>query len=984
MDAPETVIELVERFARQREAYRSGDYNEARLRREFLDPFFGALGWDMDNKRGYAEPYKDVIHEDSIKVGGGTKAPDYCFRIGATRKFFVEAKKPAVNIKEDTSPAYQVRRYAWTAKLPLSILTDFEEFAVYDCRIRPHAEDKASAARTMYLTFEDYATKWDEIAGTFSHDAVLKGSFDQYAEKGKGKRGTTEVDDAFLEEIERWREELARNIADRNSALTQHDLNFAVQRTIDRIVFLRICEDRGVEEYGRLRTLMEGPGVYSRLVERFHRADERYNSGLFHFSRGRDRAEAHDELTPDLKLDDKVLRNILGSVYYPTSPYEFSVLPADILGQVYERFLGKVIRLTLAHHAKIEEKPEVRKAGGVYYTPSYIVDYIVESTLGKILAERSPADPKPIRIVDPACGSGSFLLGAYQRLLDWHLEFYVGSNPEKLSAQKHPPVFRGRHGEWRLTAQKKKEVLLGSVFGVDIDAQAIEVSKLSLLLKVLEGETDESVNAALKLFHDRALPDLGRNIRHGNSLVGPDFRTFGQMELPALGDGADEFDWEKAFPEAFKDGGFDVVIGNPPYLSFAGRQAVEIPDKVRDYYYGTYETYQSAAWPTAHSLFLERSLKKISRRYVSFIVPDQVGHLVGYGSVREIAARAGGIVEVRYWGEHVFKGVTTPALTFVVDRERRGCETTVYGKDGSKAAGTVTGAQPWVFSASADLIARLREGATSLAELVGDCGIRTTAAKEQVAELSEAKGKFVPALEGKRVQRYRCDPPEIAVRLDSRKPLHLGKEGRAKSAAFLIRQTAAYPIVGPHEHTPYFRNSLLGLFESEDKSGPHLHYYVALLNSRLLRFLYMETTREAQQKAFPQVKLGALRGLPIRPIDLRKPEDRRRHDELVKLVDEALSLQKRGANEKNPIRKEALQRAFEAVDGELDRRVFALYDLSKDEIELVESRLAVLLPREGETPPSWRPEESKPVGGPKRAQPEKTEKRKKAASGGEG
>lgn len=980
MDAPETVLELVERFRRQREAYRSGDYNEARLRREFLDPFFGALGWDMDNKRGYAEPYKDVIHEDSIKVGGGTKAPDYCFRIGATRKFFVEAKKPAVNIKDDMSPAYQVRRYAWTAKLPLSILTDFEEFAVYDCRIRPHAEDKASAARTMYLTFEDYAERWQDIAGTFSHEAVLKGSFDAYAESGKGKRGTTEVDDAFLEEIERWREELARNIADRNPALTQHDLNFAVQRTIDRIVFLRICEDRGVEEYGKLKSLIDGPGVYRRLVERFHRADERYNSGLFHFSNAKDRAEAHDELTPDLKLDDKILRNILGSVYYPASPYEFSVLPADILGQVYERFLGKVIRLTPAHHAKIEEKPEVRKAGGVYYTPSYVVDYIVENTLGKLLAERSPADPNPVRIVDPACGSGSFLLVAYQRLLDWHLESYLSRDPEKLSKQKNPPVFRGRHGEWRLTAQRKKEILLSSIFGVDIDAQAIEVSKLSLLLKVLEGETDETVNAALKLFHDRALPDLGRNIRHGNSLIGPDYRTFGQLELPAFDDDIAEFDWEKTFPAAFKDGGFDVVIGNPPYLSFAGRQAVEIPDKVRAYYYGTYEAYQSAAWPTAHSLFLERSLKKIARRYVSFIVPDQVGHLVGYGSVREIAAREGGIAEVRYWGEHVFKGVTTPALTFVVDKGRRGCETTVFGKDGSTAVGTLTGAQPWVFSPSADLIARLREGATSVGELVGDCGIRTTAAKDQVVDLSDAKGKFVPALEGKRVQRYRCDPPEIAVRLDSRKPLHLGKEGRAKSAVFLIRQTAAYPIVGPHEHTPYFRNSLLGLFEPVDKIGPHLHFFVALLNSRLLRFVYMETTREAQQKAFPQVKLAALRGLPIRTVDLAKSEDKRHHDELVKLVDEALSMQKREAQEKNPIRKETLQRAFEALDAEIDRRVFALYGLSKEEIELVERRLAVLLPSEGERPKSWRPAESKPVGGPKRAHPKEPAKPKKASS----
>jgi N-6 DNA Methylase/TaqI-like C-terminal specificity domain len=973
--APATVIELVERFDRQRDAYRSGDYNEARLRKEFLDPFFGALGWDMENRQGYAEPYKDVIHEDSIKVGGGTKAPDYCFRVGPMRKFFVEAKKPAVNIKEDVSPAYQLRRYAWTAKLPLSILTDFEEFAVYDCRIRPHVEDKASVARTLYLTFDEYLDRWDDIARTFSKDAVLKGSFDSYAEKGRGKRGTTEVDDAFLEEIEGWRERLARNLAERNPALTQHDLNFAVQRTIDRIVFLRICEDRGVEEYERLRSIVKGPDVYHRLLDRFRLADERYNSGLFHFTRERDRAEAHDELTPDLQIDDKVLRDILDSLYYPASPYEFSVLPVDILGHVYERFLGKVIRLTPAHRAKIEEKPEVRKAGGVYYTPSYIVDYIVRNTVGKALEGRVPDEGKAVRVVDPACGSGSFLLGAYQYLLDWHLEQYEKDDPAKLSRQRQPPVFRGRHGEWRLTAQKKKQILLDSIFGVDLDAQAIEVSKLSLLLKVLEGETDETVNAALKLFHDRALPDLGRNIRHGNSLVAPDYRTFGQLTIPALEeDELSPFDWSDAFPKVFADGGFDVVIGNPPYLSFAGRQAIEIPDKLRNYYN---EKYESAGWPTAHSLFFERALRRISNRFVAFIVPDQLGHLAGYGSIREIASREGGLAEVRYWGERVFKGVTTPALTFVVDKSRHGCQTSIFGRDGSESSGVVAGMQEWVFSPSADLLRRLRTDAFSLGELVGDFGIRTTAAKEQVVDLADARGKVLPALEGKRVQRYVCEPPEIGVRLDSRKPLHgTTNEGRFKAAVFLIRQTAAFPIVGPHEHATHFRNSLLGLFAPTD--GLHVNYLVALLNSRLMRFLYMESTREAQQRTFPQVKLAALRALPMRKIDLASTADKERHDELVRLVDDALQTQKRTTKEKNPIRKEAIQHTFQQLDRDIDRRVFELYGLSVEEIGLVDRRLASLLP-EGERPKSWRPEASGPVSGPKPTRGELTKKRKVAS-----
>ena len=193
-EAPKQVIELVERFDRNLEAYRSEAYNETRLRREFIDPFFAALGWDVENESGAAEAYKDVIHEDTIKVGGATKAPDYCFRIGGARKFFVEAKKPAINVRQAADPAFQLRRYAWSSKLPLSVLSSFREFAVYDCRIRPDQHDPAATARILYLPFTDYLSKWSEISGIFSKEAVYKGYFDKHVEVTRGKRGTAEVD----------------------------------------------------------------------------------------------------------------------------------------------------------------------------------------------------------------------------------------------------------------------------------------------------------------------------------------------------------------------------------------------------------------------------------------------------------------------------------------------------------------------------------------------------------------------------------------------------------------------------------------------------------------------------------------------------------------------------------------------------------------------------------------------------------------------
>ncbi|MEN6580468.1 MAG: Eco57I restriction-modification methylase domain-containing protein, partial [Anaerolineaceae bacterium] len=786
MTAPAIIQALVNRFRDSRELYRSGRYNEAQLRQEFLNPFFEALGWDMFNRSNFAPQYREVIHEDSLEDEGSLKAPDYAFRIGTTRKFFVEAKKPKVNIRYEIDPAYQLRRYAWNAHLPLSILTDFEELAVYDCRTRPDPKDSAATGRVMLFTFEEYVDRWDELAQIFSKDAVWNGSFDRYAEGTKGKRGTTEVDAEFLKEIEQWRLLLARNIALRNFRPSagsvigseapsvigsearqspsvnpsearsiianeatrsvqskqspnlhraERQLNYAVQTTIDRILFLRICEDRQIEPADQLLQIAEGADIYAHLLILFQKADQKYNSGLFHFNKEKGQTSEPDTFTPTLQIDDKVLRQIIKSTYYPC-PYMFNEIPVEILGQVYEQFLGSVIRLTPSGQAKVEQKPEVRKAGGVYYTPRYIVDYIVQNTLGRLLGENTvivpatapstdpdrqvsthvnndaaknsaslsdegPSDStlsssftpfwegeqgggdaagvrdtsinedglessrskpvlgqetgtnkvvkpsqrggsvseanggegnfalessrsKPVlgqetgtigktstnacltptqalnlRVVDPACGSGSFLLGAYQYLLDWHLNYYLTHDPQSHTRGKNPPLVAAEGGEYRLTTETKKRILTSSIHGVDIDAQAVEVTKLSLLLKLLEGETGQ-----LSLGFERVLPDLDQNIRCGNSLIGWDYFK-GQMfpdeeEIQRV----NPFDWQRAFPHVFAAGGFDAVIGNPPYI----RQESLGEDK--PYYQNIYEVFTGTA--DIYSYFIEKGIKLLA------------------------------------------------------------------------------------------------------------------------------------------------------------------------------------------------------------------------------------------------------------------------------------------------------------------------------------------------------------------------------------
>ena len=664
MPAPQSVLTLITNFERNYDAYVRGNYNETQVRRDFLDPLFTALGWDMDNKAGYAEEYRDVVHEDAIKIGSSTRAPDYSFRVGGTRKFFVEAKKPSVKIKDSPDAAFQLRRYGWSAKLPLSILTNFEEFAIYDCRIKPGQGDKAASARVFYFTYRDFVEKWDEISAIFSKEAVLQGSFDRFALATKGKRGTTEVDEEFLNEIEAWRIALASNIALRNSAITPAELNYSVQQTIDRIIFLRICEDRGIEPYGRLQALASGTNVYERLQNFFLEADDKYNSGLFHYRKEKGRPERPDELTPSLRIDDKPLKEIFKHLYYPECPYEFSVIGADILGSVYEQFLGKVIKITPGRRPVLELKPEVRKAGGVYYTPAYVVRYMIKHSLGRVFQGRSLKQASGLRVVDPACGSGSFLIGAYQYLLDWYQAKYVEEGVEKHARGKQPRLRSAGVDKWRLTTTEKKRILLEHIFGVDIDAQAVEVTKLSLLLKVLEGESAESIGTSGKLFHDRVLPDLDANIRCGNSLISSDFCTSDRSEDQIRSVNA--FDWEDEFPEVFKDGGFDTIVGNPPYIDVK-----EMPQEVKAELSRTYRSAQQRF--DLYVPFIEKGLQLLRPKgYLSYIVPSMFMRREYGSDIRKVILEESTLSRIVDFGTNqVFKGPLNYVAILVAERSAK-------------------------------------------------------------------------------------------------------------------------------------------------------------------------------------------------------------------------------------------------------------------------------------------------------------------------
>jgi type I restriction-modification system DNA methylase subunit len=973
MPGRKIVEELVERFRDNEKAYCNPHYNETQTRREFIDPFFAALGWDVDNRKGYSEVYKEVIHEDAIKVKGGTKAPDYCFRIGGNRKFFVEAKRPYINIHDDADPAFQLRRYAWTAELRLSILTNFRELAVYETRTEPRHTDKASVGRIKYFEYTDYVQEWDTITSIFGLEAILKGSFDRYAESTTVKKGTTRVDTAFLQVIEEWRTSLARNFALRNPSLTPIELNYAVQRTIDRILFLRICEDRAIEDYGSLRKLQDG--IYRQLADRFQQADEKYNSGLFHFHKEHDRLEPPDELTLTLTLDDAPLKAIQRQLYYPDSPYEFSVLSADILGQVYEQFLGKVIRLTEGHRAVVEYKPEVRKAGGVFYTPTYIVKHMTTKSVGALCQDKTPKEVASLKILDPACGSGSFLIVAYQYLLDWHLNWYVANDPAKWAKGRHQALYQTGPGGWWLTTTERKRILLNNIYGVDVDAQAVETTKLSLLLKVLEGETSETVGQNLRLFHERALPDLGRNIKCGNSIIAPDL--YMQPELPELS--ADEryrintFDYHDGFPEIMKRGGFDCIIGNPPYVDIKTLPELEV-----DYLFTRYKTANNRI--NLFAAFIEKSLALLGPRFTfSMIVPTAIIAQESYKQLRELVLDKTHVAQMvrlpnESFGANSGDVLVDTVIILLANKSSAAKETEIvsYGAGYKRIAEINPANAPvhvfvnqnrwrkepdcvWGFNTSSDdqsVLRKCEENTVPLEECANFClgltpydkykGHTPKQIENQVFHADHRKDEtYKKLLAGNDVTRYR-------VKWNGESWISYGpwlgapRERRFfTSRRILVKQiidrTAQRIWAALTDQELYNTQNAFNLIP---RDGYEPEYLLGIVNSRLMTYLHRKRYLDEFKRLYQKILIKDCRRLPIRIVDQGDKRMVTLHDKLVAAVKAMIAAVEEYSTVRTPQEQTAIERRILATDRAIDNLVYDLYGLDDSERKIVDAAFA--------------------------------------------
>ena len=977
---------LVSLFSANIAQYKSAHYDEANTRTDFIDKFFALLDWDISNNQGFSESYREVVREDKVKIDGSQKAPDYSFRIGGVRKFFLEAKKPSVNIKDAAEPAYQVRRYAYTAKLPLSILSNFEEFAVYDTRIKPGKDDKAGTARIFYCTYDQYEQHFEFIQNTFSKNAILKGSFDKFIEENKNKKGTSEVDIELLALVEGWRVDLAKNIAKNNPDLSVYSLNTVVQKIIDRIVFLRIAEDRGIEDENLLLHVAKATNIYEKLVLIFTKANAKYNSGLFAKSSQGTTVDWID----DINIDDKVLSHIIVNLYYPECPYEFSVLPIEILGSIYERFLGKTIRLRPikgdTHTAIIEEKPEVKKAGGVFYTPQYIVDYIVQNTVGEKIKNKTLDEISGIKVLDPACGSGSFLVGAYQFLLNYHLDYYSGSKNTR-AALKNGKIYEAGINSYKLTIEEKQRILINNIFGVDIDNQAVEVTKLSLYLKLLEHEGKEARGQLFKYTDKTLLPSLEDNIKCGNSLIGTDF--YSQPNLDLTDDDRIKvncFDWEKEFAAIFKDGGFDVIIGNPPYFNI---QTLGANSEIARYIQKKY----SSIWQDKSDIlfyFLFKAMQ-LSKDSVGFILSNAFLFSDKAQKLRNAIVEDGRLAKIVNFEQFlVFKDASITSGVFIFNRDQKNIKSCIL-KDKTYSIDNVVEYinnennyfnialyENTVFALIDDKLEKINRKIDSNHKLLQDIclvgkGMETAADDIFLFEKypKQFPKNFIKRrITGKDIGRYFVKDDGMYVLyfedVENFKDLpisiqnHLNKNNKELKNRATVRNEGrtwwrySRPMHKEYYHLPKlycsrrsFRNTFcyddgfdcLGfsnmtvLFGTNDSLS--IKYVLGLLNSKLLTFRYRSIGKQTGGGSFEYFPNGVGK-LPIPFLDLSKKSDKTKHDNFVLLVDQMLELKRKEAAEKNQQLKTMITRQIEGIDKAIDVAVYGLYNLTEDEIRVVE------------------------------------------------
>jgi type I restriction-modification system DNA methylase subunit len=914
---------LVRKYEADRDTYLSSQYNEAQTRTQFISPLLEALGWDVRNEAGVPYNQCEVLEEKGETHG----RPDYTLRINGQTKFFFEAKRPSA-LPLQRGDILQTKRYAWSGGIYFAGICDFEQFRFFDSSLRPD-EKRPLDGEAFHLIYNEYTSSVDTL-WELSRERVAAGSLDQFLRKDrKSLLQRVPVDKDFLEELTKWRQELASAIHAQNQQYDAHQLNDIVQRLLDRIIFIRIAEDRKVIDQRQLWdavSIWEQSGgrrnIMDFLVELFHNFNDRFNGEIF---------KPHP--CEEIKIESHVLAKIIGELYPPKSNYRFDVIGVELLGSIYERYLGNTLRVT-AKRVFIEPKLEVRKAEGVYYTPQLIVDYIVQNTVGKLVEGKTPKEIDKLRILDPACGSGSFLIGAFQFLIDWYMNYYR-EHPKEAATHGLMPLTRtDEDGNLRLSFYAKSLILQHNLYGVDIDPQAVEITMMSLYLKMLEGEVGVQIPKQDKL------PELKYNIRCGNSLIGPDI----EKDKPLTSEERQRinpFDWHSrkdGFGDTLKSGGFDAVIGNPPYIDSENMSKTN--PKLRELIQASYSM-TKGNWDI-YIAFFEKGFELLHKHgWLSFITPDKwISKPFGDALRRDTHDR---MISLLRAGRSVFGGAKVDAIVSVLGNTPEptlDVYDTVNGKivlarRVQKKVLKPPYAYDWLFSRSGGLLSKI-EGDTITLSQIGLC--------ENACATSDAYKLQNLIEEGP------ARPKTGYMRIVNTGTIdkYLSKWGRRPMT--YLGQKYSRPIVQRGRFLRVFPNSygqkaikpkiiikglnlLDGCLDQDGNTIPgkttliitsdsteNLKLVLAIVNSRVAFFYIREKYPSSTYNEGTTFTKKMLNDLPI-PVMSKK--DRMN---LISMVNQILSL-----------RAEDPEASLEALQGQIDNFVHDLYGITAEERKIIEA-----------------------------------------------
>ncbi|MDR1543232.1 MAG: Eco57I restriction-modification methylase domain-containing protein [Prevotellaceae bacterium] len=950
---------LVADFESNEQHFLSANYSEAEVRKDFIDKFFVALGWDINHEE-QKNPFQQEVKVEAAQKQADAivqRRADYAFALAPDYKqtrFFVEAKKPSRSIFQNKEDYFQTAKYGWNAGTGVSILTNFREFIVIDCRYKPDIETITNNGIERF-SYKDYLNeaKFAKIYWLFSHEAVNAKNLINFIEdlpkpKGKEKQlnlfggNFQRIDESFLEYIDIIRLKMAQAFYQNNKKLDKYELTEATQRTIDRIVFMRFLEDKQIETEELTYNIAVSQHSWQKFIETSKRLDAKYNGIVFkkYFIDNKDFLGANDTLFRDITFE----------LNHKNTPYDFNYVPIHILGSIYECFLGRIITIE-NEIASIEQKPSVRKAGGVFYTPKYIVDYIVKNTVDKKIEGKTPAEIAKMHFADIACGSGSFLIGVFDSLLNYHKNYY-NENPDK--AEKDGCKYSNENNIWVLTIKQKQKILQNNIFGIDIDFQATEVTQLSLFLKFLEDETMTTANDMQVMFSEKILPDLSENIKCGNSLIEMDFPNVLNFDKDDLYE-INPFNFKRNFEKVFNQSGFDVILGNPPYI-FTRNQGFRKDEK--DYYYSHYKLQKYQL--NTYTIFIERGYELLKQNgFLGYIIPNNWLTINTLKHFRDFIIKNTGNTHIVNNLHKVFKEVSVDTSILIFEKQQPDTVTLIESPKENEYIEVVKRnfaeilEEPIIqikqigennkiikkINQNSQPLSKLATVSTGLKAYQKGKGKPVQTEKEKANRIFHSLDKkdktYGKYLQGADVKRYEINW--------SGEYLSYGdwlaeprKSVPFKGARILVRQIPSdfpYMINAAYTENAFYNDINSMVVFTKDKTK--LKFLLGIINSKLVSFWFNKVFDKMQRGIFPQFKVNELAMFPM-PIITK--ENKQLYNKVIENVEQIFNVKEKLKTVLTYSREyDYIINFIKDFEYEIDKLVYQLYNLSAEEIEIIEN-----------------------------------------------